>query len=325
MSFKFYMKVTFLFLIIIAIVSCKKDNQLENEIANINTDINVERFDRYVADASKNDFSKLKQAYPFMFSERDNDSTWIEIKNDTLQLQLLAEVNKVFGDFKETELEIESLFNHIKHYYPEFNPPRVITTTNYVRYRTRTIITDTIAVFGLDSYLGSNHEFYINIPKYITANLRKEQIVVDLADEYAKKYIYQKQNKTLLDEMVYFGKQLYFKDVIIPFKTEAERMGYTQEQLDWAIVNESLIWEYFVDRELLFSTDSKLPGRFINPAPFSKFYLEDIDTDSPGRLGQYIGWQIVRAYMKQNDVTLREMLITSTEDIFNNSKFKPRK
>lgn len=325
MSFKFYMKVTFLFLIIIAIVSCKKDNQLENEIANINTDINVERFDRYVADASKNDFSKLKQAYPFMFSERDNDSTWIEIKNDTLQLQLLAEVNKVFGDFKETELEIESLFNHIKHYYPEFNPPRVITTTNYVRYRNRTIITDTIAVFGLDSYLGSNHEFYINIPKYITANLRKEQIVVDLADEYAKKYIYQKQNKTLLDEMVYFGKRLYFKDVIIPFKTEAERMGYTQEQLDWAIVNESLIWEYFVDRELLFSTDSKLPGRFINPAPFSKFYLEDIDTDSPGRLGQYIGWQIVRAYMKQNDVTLREMLITSTEDIFNNSKFKPRK
>tara|TARA_R110002074_G_scaffold398112_1_gene589561 strand:- start:111 stop:341 length:231 start_codon:yes stop_codon:yes gene_type:complete len=76
---------------------------------------------------------------------------------------------------------------------------------------------------------------------------------------------------------------------------------------------------------MLFSTDSKLLGRFINPAPFSKFYLEDIDADSPGRLGQYLGWQIVRAYMEQNDVNLKEMLITSTEDIFNNSKFKPRK
>tara|TARA_R110002049_G_scaffold5422_2_gene37568 strand:- start:416 stop:1375 length:960 start_codon:yes stop_codon:yes gene_type:complete len=319
------MKVTVLFLMVLITISCKKDNQLENDIASINTDISVERFDRYVADASLNDFSKLKQAYPFMFSEKDTDSTWIETKNDTLQLQLFAEVDKVFGNFEETETEIESLFNHLKYYFPEFSPPRVITTTNYVRYRNRAMVTDTIVVLALDSYLGSNHGFYGNIQKFITANLKKEQIVVDLAEEYAKKYIYQKQNKTLLDEMIYFGKQLYFKDVIIPFKTEAERMGYSQEQLHWAIENESLIWRYFVERELLFSTDSKLPSRFINPAPFSKFYLEEIDTQSPGRLGQYIGWQIVSAYMQQNDVTLKDMLITSTEDIFNNSKFKPRK
>lgn len=325
MPFKFYMKFTFLLLIILIAVSCKEDNQLENEIANINTDIKVERFDRYLAEASLSDFSKLRQAYPFMFSKKDTDSTWIEIKSDTLQLQLFNEVNKTFGDFNESEIEIESLFNHLKYYFPEFNPPRVITTTNYVRYRNRAVVTDTIVVLALDSYLGSNHEFYGNIQKFISVNLKKQQIVVDLAEQYAKKYIYQKQNNTLLDEMIYFGKQLYFKDVIIPFKTEAERIGYSQEELDWATVNESLIWRYFVERELLFSTDSDLPSRFINPAPFSKFYLEEIDTESPGRLGQYIGWQIVRAYMQQNDVALKEMLITSTEDVFNNSKFKPRK
>ena len=75
----------------------------------------------------------------------------------------------------------------------------------------------------------------------------------------------------------------------------------------------------------MFSTDSKLPGRFINPAPFSKFYLEEIDNESPGKIGQYIGWQIVRAYMENNNVSLNELLITTTEDIFNNSRFKPRK
>ena len=95
--------------------------------------------------------------------------------------------------------------------------------------------------------------------------------------------------------------------------------------MNWAITNESYIWRYFVERELLFSTDAKLPGRFIIDAPFSKFYLEEIDADSPGRLGQYIGLQIVRAYMQQNDAPLKEMLIKSTEDIFNNTKFKPRK
>ena len=66
---------------------------------------------------------------------------------------------------------------------------------------------------------------------------------------------------------------------MIPFKTDAEKMGYTQEQLDWAIANESIYGSYFIEKEnCLFSTDSKLPGRFINPAPFSKFYLEEIDS-----------------------------------------------
>ena len=314
-----------LLMILVSAMSCKKESQLEEEIANINIDINVERFDKLFAELSLNELPKLKKAYPFMFSEKYQDSFWIEKKADTLQQQLYAEVEKTFSDFDTTENEIESLFNHLKYYFPEFNPPRVITVTNDVDHRYKVIVTDTIALAALDNYLGSNHEFYGSIQKFITQNLTKEQLVVDLAGEYAKKYVYQQQPKTLLDQMIYFGKQLYFKDVVIPFKSEAERIGYSQEQLDWAIANENYIWRFFVDRELLFSTDSKLPGRFINSAPFSKFYLEEIDADSPGRLGQYIGWQIVRAYMDQNDASLKDLLIATTEDIFNNSKFKPRK
>lgn len=320
------MKNVLIFLMIFTVViSCKNENQLEKKIADINIDINVERFDKMFAEASINELPDLKKAYPFMFSNKYEDSYWVARKEDTLQEQLYIEVSKVFNDFNSTEVEIESLFNHLKYYFPEFNPPRIITALSDVDYRNKVIVTDSIALISIDTYLGSNHQFYSSIQKFITQNLTKEQLVVDLAGEYAKKYIYQQQTKTLLDDMIYFGKQLYFKDVVIPFKTEAERIGYSEEQLDWAKANESYIWRYFVDRELLFSTDSKLPSRFINPAPFTKFYLEEIDADSPGRLGQYIGWQIVKAYMNQNDVSLKDMLIKSTEDIFNNSKFKPRK
>ena len=326
MLFKFYTKrIIALSSFILIVASCKKESELERNIAKINTDISIERFDRLFAEVTLEGLPKLKKVYPFMFSEKYSDTFWLAKKADTLQIQLFDEVDKTFSAFNNTETEIESLFNHLKYYFPEFNPPRVITVTNNVDYRNRIIITDTIALIALDNYLGSDHEFYSAIPKYIRADLKKEQLVVDLASEYAKKYIYQSQKRTLLDEMIYFGKRLYFKDLIIPFKTDAERIGYTQEQLNWAIANESYIWRYFVERELLFSTDSKLPSRFINPAPFTKFYLEEIDADSPGRLGQYIGWQIVRAYMKQNDVSLKEMLIKPTEDIFNNTKFKPRK
>ncbi|MFV9552525.1 gliding motility lipoprotein GldB [Algibacter sp. PT7-4] len=326
MTFKFSMRfILFLFGLLLITFSCKNENTQELDIAKINTDVTIERFDRLFAEVTHNSLPDLKKAYPFMFSNLYPDDFWLEKKADTLQTQLFEEVEKTFANFKPVETEIESLFNHLKYYFPEFNPPRIITTTNDVDYRNRVIVTDTIAVIALDSYLGSKHKFYGGIANYLKAHFNKAHIVINLANEYAKKYTYQAPRKTLLDEMIYHGKLLYFKDKVIPFKTEAERIEYSNEELNWAIANESYIWRYFVGRELLFSTDTKLPRRFINPAPFSKFYLEEIDADSPGRLGQYIGWQIVRAYMQQNNVSFKDMLIKSTEEIFNNSKFKPRK
>lgn len=320
------MKITLALLLIMMLVfSCKKENQLEKDIAKKNIDINVERFDMLFAKATPEDLPKLKSEYPFMFSKKYPDSFWIENMKDTLQIALFKESKKVFPDFKTQERDIEFLFNHLSYYFPEFKVPRVITATSFVDYRNKVIVTDSIALISIDTYLGNDHPFYDGIQKYIRQNLTKEQIVVDLATAYAEKYIFPKEKKTLLDEMIYYGKQLYFKDVMIPFVPEFERIGYSEAQLDWALVNENYIWRYFVEHELLYSTDSKLPNRFINPAPFSKFNLADIDNDSPGRLGQYIGWQIVKAYMKNNDAPLKDMLEASPEEIFKESKFKPRK
>lgn len=318
-------RIIIFFIITVVVISCKKESSLEAEISKINLDTHIERFDLLFAKVNAESLPNLKQAYPFMFSEKYEDSFWIEKASDSIEKLLYKEVEKTFDDFEPVELEIESLFNHLKYYFPEIRIPRVITTTSDVDYRNRVIVTDTIVVLALDNYLGSSHEFYENIPVYIREDLKKEQIVVDLAGEYAKKYIFQPSNKTFLDEMILFGKQLYFKDVMIPFKNEASRIGYTKEQLDWAMANESYIWRYFIERELLFSTDTKLASRFLTQAPFSKFYLEGIDAESPGRIGQYIGWQIVKAYMENNKVSLKEMLMANPEDIFNNSKFKPRK
>lgn len=326
MLLKFTIKsLLFTFLVFTVVVACKKDDRLESEIVKINTDIKLERFDSLFGAVTMNGLPKLKASYPFMFSNKYPDSFWLDKKADTLQIQLFNEVSKTFVYSQDLEVEIEDLFNHLKYYFREFNTPRIITVTNDVDYRNKVIVTDTIAVLALDCYLGSEHDFYGGISKYLRAGLKKEQIVVDLAREYGEKFIFQPQRKSLLDEMIYFGKLLYFKDAVIPFKSEAERIGYTEAELEWARSNENYIWRYFVERELLYSTDAKLPRRFINPAPFTKFYLEEIDAESPGRLGQYMGWQIVRAYMKNNEVSLRDMLIADTEEIFNKSKFKPRK
>ena len=311
--------------ILIFIISCKNESKLEEEISNINFDISIERFDQLFGKATASSLPKLKQAYPFMFSQRYSDSLWINRINDTLQQELHREVNQEFLNIDGIKNEVQDFYKHLKYYYPETRTPRIITTTSDVDYRNKIIVTDTIVLISLDTYLGNDHMFYEGIQKYLVQNFTKEQIVVDLADAYGKRKVFQSDKKTLLDEMIYNGKLLYFKDKMIPFKTDAQKIGYTQAQIDWSLANESYIWRYFIERELLFSTDSKLPGRFINAAPFSKFYLEEIDSESPGKVGQYIGWQIVRAFMENNDVSLNELLTTNTEEIFNNSKFKPRK
>jgi gliding motility-associated lipoprotein GldB len=305
-------------------LSCKTDSKLEQDISKINTDVTIERFDQLFANAKPNDLPQLKKAYPFMFSKRYDDSVWIDRLNDTLQKQLNAEVNKIHGYFEKTKEEIHDLFQHLKYYYKSFKTPRVITVISDVDYRNKVIVTDSMTLIALDTYLGANHFYYYDIYEYIKQNLKPSQIVPDLATQYAQQYISQSRRKTLLDEMIYFGKILYFKDVMLPNISDQEKMGYTKAQLDWTQDNESNIWRHFVEKELLFNTDSKLASRFINPAPYSKFNLE-LDSESPGRLGQYMGWQIVRAYMKNNDVTLLQMLGTTAENIFNNSKFKPRK
>ncbi|MBT8324120.1 MAG: gliding motility lipoprotein GldB [Winogradskyella sp.] len=317
-------KLLFLSLIGLSYLSCNNDSAIEKEIANINIDYKIERFDRQFAVASPNDLKTLKFSYPFLFSKSVPDSIWIMRMQDSLQNQLFNEVATVFDEPLSVKEDINSLFKHLKYYDKSFTVPRVIALTNDVDYRNKVVVTDTIVLIALDNYLGAEHPYYQNIQRYIAANMQKNQIVVDLAEKYAEKCVFPTKRQSFLDEMIYFGKLLYFKDRIIPFKEDANKIGYSQEELDWAEANESPIWSYFIEKELLYSTDPNLSNRFIANAPFSKFYLE-LDNESPGRLGQYIGWQIVRAYAEKNDVGLLQLMREEPRVIFENSNFKPRK
>ncbi|TYB78242.1 gliding motility lipoprotein GldB [Bizionia myxarmorum] len=311
-------------LVIFCLFSCGQESQLEKDIEKVDINFSVERFDEAFAQATPANLPKLKEVYPFMFPEQYPDEFWEARMQDTLQQQLMAETSRVFKDFSAEKDDILKLFQHLKYYFPEFKTPRVITSTSNVDYRNKVIATDTIVLISIDTYLGKDHEFYLGIQNYLKTNFERNQIVVDLAGAYAEKYIFQSARKSLLDEMIYYGKQLYFKDMMIPFVSDAEKIGYTNAQIQWSQENEWFIWNHFIGEELLYDTNAKLPSRFINPAPFSKFYLEQVDNESPGRIGQYMGWQIVKSYMDNNAVSLKKMLSTEPLEIFNNSKYKPK-
>ena len=132
-------------------------------------------------------------------------------------------------------------------------------------------------------------------------------------------------DRTLLSQMIYFGKQIYLKDWVMPKSSDAQKMGYTEDQLQWLIENEVYMWQYFIEKQLLFNTDPSLFQRFIAPAPFSKFYLE-IDNESPGRVGVWLGWQIIKSYMKRYPETeINALLNLPAQTLFSKSNYKPRR
>jgi len=308
------------------LISCDKTYETPDEIAEIEMEVAVKRFDQDFYNTKEIGFEKLKKEYPYFVPRNiaNVDSLWASKRRDTIEIELLEESSKILPNLKEEEADLELLFKHIKYYYPEFERPEVVALTTRVRYRSKVLLQNNILLIGIDCYLGGDHKFYQDIPVYISAKLKKEQLISDVAEVYANKYIVQGRDRRFIDQIVTFGKKLYLKDLFIPFKTEASRIGYSDEELAWAKVNEAEIWSYFVDRNLLFSTDTSLSNRFIAEAPFSKFYLE-LDNESPGMLGRYLGWQIVRAYMEKNDVSLRDLATIDGQELFEKSKYKPAK
>tara|TARA_B100000929_G_scaffold285209_1_gene268492 strand:+ start:307 stop:1266 length:960 start_codon:yes stop_codon:yes gene_type:complete len=318
------LKRSWFLLLIVCLFSCDKKSETEAEIEKIEVDFKLIRFDQEFAETTEEELPVLKSNYPFLFPEQYPDSIWVQKLNDSIQEEVNTEVNKKFPEFSAENDDLYSLFQHVKYYFPDFQAPDVITVTSEVDYKNKVIYTGDYLFISLDTYLGEDHRFYLGMQEYFKKNFTKDQILPDAALEIAKEYVPKADSRTFLSHMLYYGKLLYLKDRFIPFKTDAEKIGYSEEELVWAQANEDQVWRYFIENELIFDTDSQLFTRFLYPGPFSKFYLQ-LDAESPARLGQFIGWNIIKSYMDKNDVSIQKMLNTPSEEIFNKAKYKPRK
>jgi len=317
-------KFTILFFFATIFVACDKKDKAQEEIDKIALELKVERFDKLFYETDPAELADLKQKYPFFFPTGNEDSVWTNKMKNPLLKELHSEVQKQFGDFSTETLELEELFRRIKFYFPKAGTPKVITLISEVDTQAKAIYADSLLLLSLDTYLGKDHRFYVDFPIYQKISFEKSQMLPDVVSDFSMRVITPPTDRTLLAQMIYFGKELYLKDLLLPKLSDDVKIAYTPEQIEWCQENEGYVWRYFIDEKLLYDSDPKLAGRFINPAPFSKFYLE-IDGESPGRIGMWIGWQIVRSYMQNNDVSLQQLLQTDAKEIFDNSKYKPKK
>lgn len=311
--------------LIILFSSCENKSKVEKEVEEIPLEIKVERFDKIFFESPVAELPKIKATYPEFFPQGVEDQVWIEKMTNPLWKELYSEVQKRFGDFGPEKTAIEDAFRHAKYYFPETQVPEVITVIGEMDYNNKVIYTGDLLLISLELYLGKDHEYYQSeFPAYIRQNFEKHQMLPDIVSAFATGKIAEPSNRNLLSQMIYAGKELYIKDLLLPQASDADKIGYTPEQIVWSEENEEYMWRYFVEGNLLYDSDSKLGNRFINRAPFSKFYLE-IDNESPGRIGTWVGWQIVRSFMKNNEVPLEQLLQMDAVEIFNKSKYKPKK
>ena len=174
-------------------------------------------------------------------------------------------------------------------------------------------------------YLGSNADFYNTAPDYIKQSFEKKYLLPDLFSAYFEANTPLSGDNSFLANMLHYGKIKYFTSLMIPNDSEEIIMGYAPEKMIWCSENEADVWAYFVEHKLLFSTAQETKRRFIDDAPFSKFN-SSFDSQTPGRIGQWIGWNIIRSYMDANpEKTLIELMNEQdARKILRESRYKPK-
>ncbi|KAB2813668.1 gliding motility lipoprotein GldB [Phaeocystidibacter luteus] len=284
----------------------------------------------YYENDSATFFARLPQMveeYPHFF--RGSDSMiWVDQRFDRQLNQLWQDSKIAFtaGVEASVKSEIENGFKHYYYHFPEAESHDVYTYLSNLQFDFPVLYVDSLnSVFiAKDTYLGSDHPAYVNIPSYISRRLNPSHIAADVFEEIAKSHMAQPSEEGLIEDMVQMGIVRYFQTAVLRNTPHEVIFGYTPEQLAFCREYELNIWRYFVEGMMLFESDIDLKRRFVMEAPFSKFYT-DIDNQTPGRIAEWIGWNIVDSYMrKHDDVTLQELLSTSDfRKLFRDSNYKP--
>lgn len=317
-------KCAFFLVALLGLLSCSQEGVPHKAILEKDLHVSIHRFEKDFSEDSGKSLEDLKNRYPFFFPLQTPDSIWNAKRIDSIEKLLYRAVDSVFPQLNELQGEINNLFKYRDYYFPNTPLPKVYTLTTDVDYENKIIYTDSLLLIGLDNYLGTTHSFYEAFPEYIRQSLKSENITSDIARALAEPYFMIDKDHFFLSEMIREGKIGYLKSLLIPELSLRDNLQYTEDQMVWAQQNEAQIWRYFIERDYLYSTDKELPYRFLHPAPFSKFQLE-IDSESPGRIGRFIGYQIVSAYMKQSGSQLSDLETISSVELLKKSNYKPKK
>ena len=288
--------------------------------------------DTFIDVASEDELIKLFTRYPvirdeiFRRAEYPADSVFVRevyarLTNPHLDT-LRRETKRVFGDLSALKAEFEEAFTNLKYYYPDFKPPKIQTVVSGLD--TDLLVTDSLIVISLDFYLGKGAKYRPKMYDYLLRKYDANDIVPSclliygISDRFNKT---ETNDKTALADMIAYGKSFYFAKHMLPCLPDSIFIWYTGEEIKGSRQNEALIWRRFIESQVLFSTNHKVKQDYLGERPVTI----QVGEKCPGRIGQWIGWQIVNKYSEIHpQVTLPKLMEASdAQKLFKESSYKP--
>ena len=240
--------------------------------------------------------------------------------NDSIFKTVNQKVKDVFNDTKSIEHDLSKAFSYLHDYFPDKPIPAIYCFVSGFNHQF--LVADTILGVGTDLYLGADYPLYPDITyDYLISNMRQEMLVPDLVNTWLHRVFPFQGKDDVLGQMLYEGKILYLMQIFLSDTPKSVLIGYESAAMDWCKTHEKKIWASMLENKYLFSTKQLLITQFIHPAPFTA----PISSESPGRLGVWMGWQIVKSYMQNNkNIGLSELMSNENyQQILEQSHYRP--
>lgn len=334
----------FLMALLFAVVltGCKNKNNAP-DVSNVKVELTTQRFEQdfFAIDTTQliPQLDKVISRYPsfgenFLTTILNTDPNWpADSAASYIKSFMSAYRNvfdssrKLFSDFTPYEKQIKKSVQYLQYYFPEYPAPKKIITYIGPLDGYGDILDTDAFIVGLHQHMGNNFSMYktemvrTTYPDYISNRFTPDYIPINcmkniVLDMYPEKI----EDKTLVIQMVEKGKRLFLLQKLVPFAKDFQLIGYTEKQLDESLQREAVIWDLFVQNNFLQSIDNNVIKNYIGESPKTS----ELGEASPGNIGSFSGWQIVKKYMSLfPETTLEQLMTTDPETIFQKAKYKP--
>ena len=330
------MKGLFLIALLILITACHQNDKprFVSNIPNVKlSPIKIKRYDKALFELPlthfKDNLKRIAPAYPLFLNINLNDAFIVsdlqKFAGDPANRSLALDVTTKYSDLSFLETGLADAFKRCASFFNGSHSPQVYTFVSGMDYQFQVRYDGDNMAIGIDLFLGADYTAYkrIQIPLYKIKRMTREMVIPTCMTEVGHYLLSsQKPGNTLLDRMIIEGKILLFLDAVLPDTPDNIKIGYTSDQIKWCKENAGEVWKFYIERQLLYSTNPEETRNFIQDGPFTLSFGKE----APSRIGVWIGWQIVRKYMQENkSVTLEQLFKdTDSQSILEKSGYKPQ-
>jgi len=342
------MKNYFLGLLIMSTIFSCSDGKNKPDVSKISVQMQTYRFDQDLFLMDTSHFivamQQLQQKYPVFLPDFLNNILGVSMNEPQIEAiikkfihdfnPIYRLVSKQFKDFDPYSSGVKSLLQYTKYYFPAYKLPNKLIAfigpmdafyENSLGW-SGDIFSNAGLGVGLQLHLGKEATLYeqganAGYPAYISRRFEPATIVVNCGKNIVDDMMPEiAQSENLITQMVDKGKRLYILDMLLPDVADSLKIGYSSNQLKGCQKNEALIWNLFVQNNMLFETDYPKIKGFVTDGPNTP----ELGDQSPGNIALFTGWQLVKAYMKKNpSTTLQQLIAINGQKLFEESKYRP--